>query len=109
TSGQRCTAASRVIAHRSIQRELVERLADRAGGMRLGSGLDATTDIGPVVSGGQLERVHSYVGVGLGEGANLVTGGEIARDGQLAKGYFHQPTIFDNVSPEMRIAQEEIF
>ena len=109
TSGQRCTAASRVIVHRAVQRELVERLASRAGGMRLGYGLEETTDLGPVVSAGQLERVHSYVDIGSKEGASLVTGGRIVRDGDLSKGHFHQPTIFDNVKPTMRIAQEEIF
>jgi aldehyde dehydrogenase (NAD+) len=109
TSGQRCTAASRVIAHRAIQRELVDRLAARAGGMRLGDGLEATTDVGPLVSGGQLERVHAYIGVGQGEGADLVVGGGIASEGALSKGFFHQPTIFDNVKHSMRIAQEEIF
>jgi aldehyde dehydrogenase (NAD+) len=109
TSGQRCTAASRVIAHRGIQSELVERLAARAAAMRLGDGLDSSTDVGPLVSGGQLERVHSYIGVGKGEGADLVVGGAIAREGALEKGFYHQPTIFNNVKHTMRIAQEEIF
>jgi alpha-ketoglutaric semialdehyde dehydrogenase len=109
TSGQRCTAASRVIAQRGIQRQLVDRLAARAGGMRLGDGLAATTDVGPLVSGGQLERVHSYIGVGQSEGADLVVGGGIATEGALSHGFFHQPTIFDNVKRSMRIAQEEIF
>jgi len=109
TSGQRCTAASRVIAHRAIQQELVEKLAARAGGMRLGYGLEETTDVGPLVSASQLERVHSYIAVGQDEGAELVVGGKIARDGALARGHFHEPTIFNNVKPTMRIAQEEIF
>jgi aldehyde dehydrogenase (NAD+) len=77
--------------------------------MRLGNGLDATTDLGPVVSAGQLERVAGYVQVGVAEGARLATGGGVARDGDLARGYFHQPTIFDNVAPAMRVAREEIF
>jgi aldehyde dehydrogenase (NAD+) len=109
TSGQRCTAASRVIAAESLSGSLVEALAGRAGGMKLGYGLDDTVDIGPVVSASQLERVHSYIEVGQREGAQLVTGGEIARAGELAKGYFHTPTIFSNARPDMRIAQEEIF
>lgn len=109
TSGQRCTATSRVIAHRAIQQELVERLASRAGGMRLGYGLEDTTDIGPVVSASQLERVHSYIDVGRHEGAELVVGGGVATAGTLGKGHFHEPTIFNNVAPTMRIAQEEIF
>ena len=61
------------------------------------------------MSGSQLERVHAYIDVGRKEGADLVIGGEIAREGSLGKGFFHQPTIFDNVTPNMRIAQEEIF
>jgi aldehyde dehydrogenase (NAD+) len=109
TSGQRCTAGSRVIAHRAIQKELVERLANRAGGMRLGDGLDETVQIGPVVSEGQLNTIHDYVGVGQREGAVLAAGGRVVQEGELAKGYFHEPTIFDNVKAEMRIAQEEIF
>ncbi len=109
TSGQRCTAASRVIADRSLADNLVEALAARAGGMKLGSGLDETVDVGPVVSQSQLERVHSYMAVGAGEGARLVTGGQIANDGELAQGFFHQPTIFTNATADMRIAQEEIF
>lgn len=109
TSGQRCTAASRVIVHQSVQRELVDRLVAQAGGMRLGYGVESTTDVGPVVSRSQLERVHSYIDVGRQEGAELVLGGGIAGEGALARGYFHQPTIFNNVRPTMRIAQEEIF
>lgn len=109
TSGQRCTAASRVIADRKLAGDLVDALAGRAGGMKLGYGLDETVDVGPVVSASQLERVHSYIAVGQEEGAELVVGGDIARDGDLAKGYFHQPTIFANARGDMRIAQEEIF
>jgi len=109
TSGQRCTAASRVVVHRAVQRELADILVQRAGGMRLGNGLDATTDIGPIVSAGQLESVHAYVAVGQQEGARLAVGGNVARDGALARGFFHEPTIFDDVRPQMRIAQEEIF
>lgn len=109
TSGQRCTAASRVVAHSRVADELVHALAQRASGMRLGNGLDDSTDVGPVVSRSQLDRVHSYIGVGRDEGAVLVTGGDIAADGALAKGHFHQPTIFHNVKANMRIAQEEIF
>jgi aldehyde dehydrogenase (NAD+) len=109
TSGQRCTAASRVVVHRAVQRELSERLAARAAAMKLGDGLDATVDVGPVVSERQLQTINSYIGVGTGEGATLVTGGKIVRDGALANGFFHEPTIFDNVKASMRVAQEEIF
>jgi acyl-CoA reductase-like NAD-dependent aldehyde dehydrogenase len=109
TSGQRCTAASRVVVHRSVQKELAERLVARAGGMRLGDGLEKTTDVGPVVSANQLTRINDYVQIGQSEGARLATGGQIVREGDLALGHFHQPTIFDDVKPGMRIAQEEIF
>jgi alpha-ketoglutaric semialdehyde dehydrogenase len=109
TSGQRCTAASRVVVHRKVQKQLVERLAARAGGMRLGNGLDESVDVGPVVSGGQLKSINDYIGIGRAEGARVATGGEIAREGALSQGFFHQPTIFDNVTANMRVAQEEIF
>jgi alpha-ketoglutaric semialdehyde dehydrogenase len=109
TSGQRCTAASRVIVHRKVQKELVDRLVSRAGGMRLGNGLDETVDIGPVVSESQLNVIHDYIGVGQAEGARLAVGGAVVREGELARGYFHQPTIFDNARADMRVSQEEIF
>jgi aldehyde dehydrogenase (NAD+) len=109
TSGQRCTAASRVVVHRKVQKELVGRLVSRAGGMRLGNGLDETVDIGPVVSEGQLNSIHDYVQIGQREGARIAVGGAVVRDGDLGRGYFHQPTIFDDARPDMRVAQEEIF
>jgi aldehyde dehydrogenase (NAD+) len=109
TSGQRCTAASRVIAARGVADDLTQRLVERAGGMRLGYGLEDTTDVGPVVSGSQLERVHAYVAIGQQEGAELAVGGGIVREGSLERGHFHQPTVFANVRHDMRIAQEEIF
>ena len=109
TSGQRCTAASRVVAHRSIQSELVERLVDRASSMSLGNGLDESIDLGPVVSASQLKSIAGYVAIGQQEGARLATGGAVVADGDLGRGHFHQPTIFDNATAEMRVAQEEIF
>lgn len=109
TTGQRCTATSRVIVHRAVQAELAERLAARAAELRLGNGLDPETNVGPLVSKGQLETVNGYIAVGKADGADLITGGEIATDGALGNGFFHQPTIFNNVTPTMRIAQEEIF
>jgi alpha-ketoglutaric semialdehyde dehydrogenase len=109
TTGQRCTATSRVIVHESVQRELAERLATRAATLRLGDGLDPEVNVGPLVSEGQLETVHSYVAVGKADGAQLIAGGNIATGGPLSNGHFHEPTIFNNVTPEMRIAREEIF
>jgi aldehyde dehydrogenase (NAD+) len=109
TSGQRCTAASRVVVHRAVHDELSERLAARARAMTLGDGLDPKVDVGPVVSKRQLESINDYVKIGEQEGGRLVTGGKIAAAGVLEKGFFHEPTIFDNVKAGMRIAQEEIF
>jgi len=109
TSGQRCTATSRVIVHRAVQHELASKLAARARAMTLGDGIDESVDVGPVVSQGQLDSVHRYVQIGQDEGATLIAGGSIKSDGDLANGFFHEPTIFDNVTRSMRIANEEIF
>jgi len=109
TTGQRCTACSRIIVQRGIRRALSDRLVARAEALRLGDGLDPNTDVGPVVSQEQLETIHRYVEVGRQEGARLLTGGAPVRDGALARGFFYAPTIFDNVRPGMRIEQEEIF
>jgi len=109
TTGQRCTATSRVVVHKAVQAELAERLADRAGKLKIGNGLDSRVQVGPLVSAGQLETVHGYVEVGLVDGADLIAGGKLANQGELANGHFHEPTIFDNVTPDMRIAREEIF
>src|SRR6478752_99794 len=109
TSGQRCTACSRVVVHRAVQKELASRLAKRAGKLTLGDGLDESIDVGPVVSERQLKSINEYVKIGQGEGAKLLVGGGIATEGALAKGFYHQPTVFDDVAPTMRIGQEEIF
>ncbi len=109
TTGQRCTAASRVIVHRAAEKELTDRLVDRARKMRLGPGIDPQTDVGPVINARQLQKIHEYTEVGLREGAKLLVGGQIAREGELARGSFYPPTIFAEVEPGMRIAQEEIF
>src|SRR5918996_1148813 len=109
TSGQRCTAASRVIVHRAVYDELQRRLVERAEAMRLGPGWEDDTDIGPVINASALDRIHEYVGIGKDEGATLLTGGEIADEGDLAKGFYYRPTLFGDVDPGMRIAQEEIF
>src|SRR5438093_11072219 len=109
TSGQRCTAASRVIAHEAIYGELQSRLVAAAERLRLGPGWDDDTDVGPVINRTAIEKIHAYTKIGSDEGARLLTGGEIASDGELAKGFFYRPTIFGEVEPRMRIAQEEIF
>jgi alpha-ketoglutaric semialdehyde dehydrogenase len=109
TTGQRCTAASRVIVHRAVYDELQSKLVAAAEGMRLGPGWEESTDVGPVINRGAVEKIHSYTEVGRDEGAKLLTGGEPATDGDLAKGFFYRPTVFADVDPQMRIAQEEIF
>jgi aldehyde dehydrogenase (NAD+) len=108
TTGQRCTAASRVVVERRAVDPLLERLERRARALRLGSGLLDTTDVGPLINAGALDKVAGYVGIGQGEG-ELVLGGAPARDGDLANGHFFAPTIFRDVAPMDRIAQEEIF
>jgi acyl-CoA reductase-like NAD-dependent aldehyde dehydrogenase len=109
TSGQRCTAASRVVVHEKVYQRFVEQFVARAKALRVGDGLDPTTQMGPSVSQGQLETVMKYVEIGRGEGARLACGGHALTTGTYAKGYFHEPTVFADVGPSMRIAQEEIF
>jgi aldehyde dehydrogenase (NAD+) len=105
TSGQRCTAASRVIVHEAVYGALSSRLVAAAEGLRLGPGWEDSTDVGPLISRAALDRVHAYTHVGVDEGARLLTGGEPG-DGP---GFFYRPTVFADVDPHMRIAQEEIF
>jgi alpha-ketoglutaric semialdehyde dehydrogenase len=109
TSGQRCTAASRVIAHEKIYDALQSKLVDAAERLRLGPGWEDDTDVGPVINRAAIEKIDMYTKIGSGEGARLLTGGEIATEGDLAKGFFYRPTIFADVDSQMRIAQEEIF
>jgi alpha-ketoglutaric semialdehyde dehydrogenase len=109
TSGQRCTASSRLIVHRRRLADFTDALVARARALRLGDGLEEGVDVGPVINPRQLERIHGYTEVGVHEGARLLLGGEVAREGELAQGCFYRPTVFAGVRPEMRIAQEEIF
>jgi acyl-CoA reductase-like NAD-dependent aldehyde dehydrogenase len=109
TSGQRCTAASRVIATGKVYEQLQSKLVERAEDLTLGNGLDEGVEIGPVINRAALEKIHSYTEIGKDEGAKLLTGGEIATENGLDKGNFYRPTIFADVEPGMRIAQEEIF
>ena len=108
TTGQRCTAASRVIVERQVLDELLARLQPRTAGLRLGRGEDPATDVGPLINAAAVDKVASYVEIGRREG-ELVTGGDRATDGELANGYFFRPTIFSGVKAMDRIAQEEIF
>jgi aldehyde dehydrogenase (NAD+) len=109
TSGQRCTAASRVIAQERVYDQLQSKLVAAAERLRLGPGWEDDTDLGPVINREAVEKIHAYTKIGNDEGAKLLTGGEIASEGDLAKGFFYRPTIFGDVDAEMRIAQEEIF
>src|SRR2546428_126382 len=109
TSGQRCTAASRVIAHRGVANDVIDKLVGRAKKLRLGHGLEPTTDIGPVVSRQAQEKVASYMAIAEKEGATIAAGRRIPTEGALAKGFFHEPTVLVDVKPNMRVAQEEIF
>jgi aldehyde dehydrogenase (NAD+) len=98
-----------VIVHDRVHRAFTREFVERARALRLGSGLDEQTDVGPVINEAQLRRIHEYTEVGRGEGATVLVGGEIATEGALRRGYFYKPTIFDDVEPKMRIAREEIF
>lgn len=106
-SGQDCTAATRVYVHESIHDAFIELLVKKARNIRIGNPLDERTDMGPLVSGKQRERIEAYVKSGIEEGANLIHGGK--RPENLKKGYFFEPTIFTGVEQKMRICQEEIF
>jgi aldehyde dehydrogenase (NAD+) len=109
TSGQRCTAASRVVVHEKVYRTFLDRFVARARALRVGNGLDPSTEMGPSISESQLNAVMTYVEIGRSEGATLACGGQRLTAGAFAKGFFHEPTIFADVDSTMRIAQEEIF
>jgi aldehyde dehydrogenase (NAD+) len=105
TSGQRCTAASRVIVQEGAYEELQSRLVAAAEKLRLGPGWEEDVDVGPVINRRALEKIHSYTEIGTNEGAKLLTGGEAVN----GEGTFYRPTIFGDVDPQMRVAQDEIF
>ncbi|MEE9225321.1 MAG: aldehyde dehydrogenase family protein [Bacteroidota bacterium] len=109
TTGQRCTATSRLILHEKIFDTFMNMLVSRTKELRLGDGLKETTDVGPVVNEQQRKTIHQYVEIGTKEGAELVLGGQVAAIDGLKDGWFYQPTIFTGVFPDMRIAREEIF
>jgi aldehyde dehydrogenase (NAD+) len=109
TTGQRCTAASRVGVHKKVYREFLDKFVDRARRLKVGNGLDPSVEMGPLVNAAQRKTVGEYVEIGKNEGARLLCGGEPLIDGDFANGHFFAPTIFGDVNPRMRIAQEEIF
>ena len=107
--GEVCSAGSRLLVHEKIYDEFVDTLADLARKMKVGDPLDPDAEMGSQISETQLERILGYIRTGKEEGARLVCGGERDVEGEKAKGYFVKPTIFADVKPEMKIAQEEIF
>ena len=109
TTGQRCTATSRLIAHEAIHDDLVSRLAARANAIRVGDGLDETVDMGPLVSAKRRDETHAYVESARAEGAQVACGGEPCTEEGCGNGFFYKPTVLTGVEPRMRVAREEIF
>lgn len=109
TTGQRCTATSRLIVHEKVYDTFLSMVVDKTKKLRLGNGLDEKVDVGPCINEGQRKTVDSYVQIGKSEGAKVVTGGKIATGNGLSKGWFYEPTILADVTQEMRVAREEIF
>jgi aldehyde dehydrogenase (NAD+) len=109
TTGQRCTASSRIAVHKAVYNDFVERFLARARTLRIGDGLDPAVQMGPLINEGQLQTVERYVEIGKNEGAELLCGGERMAGGDYDYGWFYKPTIFGDCNPQMRICQEEIF
>src|SRR5690606_11254763 len=109
TAGQRCTACSRVIGHTDVKEDLQNRLLNKIETLTIGDGMDETVKVGPVINKKALEKIHAYTEIGKGEGAKLLVGGEILTGVQYDDGNYYAPTMFTDVTPDMRIAQEEIF
>src|SRR6266478_487124 len=109
SSGQRCTATSRAVVVNKIADEFVKRIVERAGSMRIGDGSDPQTEMGPSVDESQFKTVLKYIDIGSEDGGMLICGGSRAAGNGLDKGFFVQPTVFDHVTPDMRVAREEIF
>src|SRR6184192_3198526 len=109
TTGQRCTATSRIIVQKGVYSEFVEKLVQRAQALKVGNGLDEAIEMGPQINQQQVETTERYVKIGRDEGAQLRCGGNRLQSGEHAHGWFMEPTVFIDVDPKMRIAQEEIF
>jgi aldehyde dehydrogenase (NAD+) len=110
TSGQRCTASSRIVVHKKVYKQFSRKLLARASGLRVGNGADAKTEMGPVINADAVHKIMGYIEVGEREdGATLACGGKRLTKGEHANGYFIEPTVFTDVAPRMRVAQEEIF
>jgi len=109
TTGQRCTAASRIVVHKKVYQKFIEKFKTAASRLKVGDGLQKGTDVGPVINESQFNKILKYIEIGKKEGAKLILGGKAYQKGNCSKGYFIDPTIFTEATPEMRIAQEEIF
>ena len=109
STGQRCTATSRVIVEEPVYDEFMGQLMERTSKLKIGNGLDPDVDVSPLSSEYQFQKVMEYIGIGTEEGARLACGGHAVSGGIFDDGYYIEPTIFTDVDPEMRIAQEEIF
>jgi aldehyde dehydrogenase (NAD+) len=109
TTGQRCTATSRIIVQKDVYGEFVERYVERAQRLKVGNGLDETVEMGPAINANQLKTDLDYIEIGKAEGARIKCGGNRLTDGEYQYGFFLEPTVFVDVDPKMRIAQEEIF
>ncbi|WP_010529654.1 aldehyde dehydrogenase family protein [Lentibacillus jeotgali] len=109
TSGQRCTAASRVIVHEDVKEQLEERLLVEIEKLTIGDGLDESNTVGPIINKAGLEKIEKYIQIGKEEGANLIAGGYVLDDGKYTNGHYFAPTLFTDCTADMRISQEEIF
>ncbi len=110
TSGQRCTASSRLVVHKKVYKKFTEKLVERAKRLKVGNGLDEKTEVGPVINQAAMEKILSYIEIGQKEDkATLACGGNRLTKGEYKNGYFIEPTVFTDVAPKMRIGQEEIF
>ena len=109
TTGQRCTAASRLAVHKKVYNEFQQRFVERVKALKVGDGLDPAMQMGPCINEEQLRKVMEYVEIGKNEGAKLAAGGHRLTEGKFAHGWFHEPTVFVDCDPKMRITQEEIF
>ncbi len=110
TSGQRCTASSRLVVHKKVYKKFCEKLVERVKRLKVGNGLDEKTEVGPVINQAAMEKILGYIEIGQKEDkATLACGGNHLAKGEFKKGYFIEPTVFTDVAPKMRIGQEEIF
>src|SRR6516162_7949407 len=109
TTGQRCTATSRLLLQKGIAKQFIAKLVERANALKVGNGLDESVQVGPQVNASQIETSNKYVDIALAEGAKLLLGGGALTDGDYANGTFFAPTIFGSVTRDMRIAREEVF